>query len=209
MKRPASGSDGPGVLQDLLVDRVVGDVLAEALLAGAAQVDDRALALELARDAGLQGLERVVVDLQLERRRAAPRCSCARPAPSRRLTSSSRRSSSSASPTALSSRAQCSISVLPSPSSCERLVEARLPGVEAPDDLLDARAGGLVAEAGGGVLLLAGRRLRGCLPVLVVGGSPSARCRSAALIARAPSHRRSRRRSAAAARRRASARRRA
>src|SRR5208282_502640 len=96
---------------------VVGDVLAEALLAGAAQVDDRALALELARDARLQGLERVVVDLQLERGEPLPGAHSP-VAPSRRLTSSSRRSSSSASPTALSSRAQCSISVLPSPSSC-------------------------------------------------------------------------------------------
>ena len=140
-----------------MVHGVVGDVLAEALLAAAPQADDRALALEVARDA-----RPAAARARSPRSRAAARHSRSQvltraASPSRRLTSSSRRSSSSASPTALSSLAQSSISALPSLHQLERLVEARLAGVQPPDDLLDARGGRLVA---GLVRPLGGRRLR-------------------------------------------------
>ena len=124
---PRERQHGSRGLQDLVVLGVVGDVLAEALLARPPQVDDRALALEVARHAGLQRLERVVLDLELQPGQALP---VAHPSalPSRRLTSSSRRSSCRASPTAASSRAHSSIRVLPSLSSAS--VSSRLASPE-------------------------------------------------------------------------------
>ena len=69
-----------------------------------------------------------------------------RPRSSRRATSSSRRSSSRASPTAAElARAQLD-QRLALADQLERLVEARLAGVQAADDLLDARRGGLVGQ---------------------------------------------------------------
>ena len=62
VQSPASASVGPGLLGDLVVDGVVDDVLAEALLAGAVQVDDRRLALEVAGDVLHEPLELVALD---------------------------------------------------------------------------------------------------------------------------------------------------
>ncbi len=62
--RPVAGErqGRAGVLGDLVVDGVVDDVLADALVAGALQVDDRGLALEVARDVLHEPLERVALD---------------------------------------------------------------------------------------------------------------------------------------------------
>jgi hypothetical protein len=54
----------PGVLEDLVVDGVVDDVLALALLAAAAQADDRGLAREVRRDVADQAVEPVGLDDQ-------------------------------------------------------------------------------------------------------------------------------------------------
>src|SRR5579875_471401 len=107
------GEHGARLLEDVVVDGVVGDVLPPALLAGAAQADDGALALELARDLRAQRLERVVVDAhpQAGERKPGAHAPASR---SSRATSSSRRSSSSAPATAASWLAQSSISALPS-----------------------------------------------------------------------------------------------
>ena len=78
VQSPASGSTGPGLLGDLVVDGVVDDVLAEALLAGAAQVDDRRLALEVAGDVLHEALELVALDRAAAGRRRGRRCSCVR-----------------------------------------------------------------------------------------------------------------------------------
>jgi len=61
---------GPGLLLDLVVDRVVGDVLAEPLLAAALQADDRGLPREVRRDVADQPVERVGADDEREVREA-------------------------------------------------------------------------------------------------------------------------------------------
>jgi hypothetical protein len=53
-----------------VVDGVVDDVLADALLAGAAQADDRGLASEVRRDVADQPVERVGLDYEREVREA-------------------------------------------------------------------------------------------------------------------------------------------
>jgi hypothetical protein len=58
--------DRVGRLQDVVVDGVVGDVLAAALLVGAAQADDRRLAREVRRDVANQTVERVGLDDERE-----------------------------------------------------------------------------------------------------------------------------------------------
>jgi hypothetical protein len=64
------GLHRPGGLEDLVVDGVVDDVLADALLAGAAQADDRGLAREVRRDVADQSVERVGLDDEREVREA-------------------------------------------------------------------------------------------------------------------------------------------
>ncbi len=54
--------DRTGGLEELVVDGVVDDVLADALLAAAAQPDDRGLAREVRRDVADQPVERVGLD---------------------------------------------------------------------------------------------------------------------------------------------------
>ena len=65
---------------------------------------------------------------------------------SRRATSSSRRSSSSPWPTASSSAAQNSTSVAALAAQVQRLAQPGLTGIQAGDDRLQARAGGLVGQ---------------------------------------------------------------
>src|SRR5208337_4692022 len=77
------------------------------------QADQGALSLEPTRDALLQRLERVLLDLDLEALEQIPGAHRP-PSPSSLATSSSSRSSSSALPTASSSAAHTSISALPS-----------------------------------------------------------------------------------------------
>jgi hypothetical protein len=59
-----------GGLEDLVVDGVVDDVLAHALVAGAAQADDRGLAREVRRDVADEPVERVRLDDEREVREA-------------------------------------------------------------------------------------------------------------------------------------------
>src|ERR1700750_2580080 len=89
----------------------VDDVLAHALDAAAVEMDNRAEALEPARDVGAQPFEAVAIDLQREVRHQVVG---AHRAPSSRVTSSSRRSSSTPRLTASSSPAQYSTSSRPS-----------------------------------------------------------------------------------------------
>jgi hypothetical protein len=60
----------PGGLEDLVVDGVVDDVLALALMAAAAQADDRGLAREVRRDVADQPVERVGLDDERQVREA-------------------------------------------------------------------------------------------------------------------------------------------
>ena len=60
----------PRRLLDLVVDGVVGDVLADTLLAAAAQTDDRGLAGELGGDVADQPVEGVGLDEEGEVREA-------------------------------------------------------------------------------------------------------------------------------------------
>ena len=103
--------DRPRGLEGVLVDGVVGDVLADALLARPVEVDERRDAGEGRRDVALQALERVALDAQGQVGEAlleeAHDCSSL-------ATSSSRRSSSRPLPTASSSPAQNSTSPRPS-----------------------------------------------------------------------------------------------
>ena len=149
-----------GGLEDVVVDGVVGDVLADALLAGAAQADDGALALELAGDRGLQGLERVVLDLHRQLGEQLPGAH-RRPPADLRSVGGPRGCSCRGFPFqaadqlveaqllqrvadgAQLARAQLD-QRLALPDQLERLVQAGLAGVQAADDLLDARRGGLV-----------------------------------------------------------------
>ena len=61
---------GPGGLLDLVVDGVVGDVLAHALLAAALQPDDGGLAGEGGGDVADEPVERVGLDDEREVREA-------------------------------------------------------------------------------------------------------------------------------------------
>jgi hypothetical protein len=58
------GQDRAGRLQDLVVGRVVGHVLADALLAGAVHADDRRDAREGRRDVAGQALQGIALDVQ-------------------------------------------------------------------------------------------------------------------------------------------------
>src|SRR6185437_10926343 len=124
---PGEGQGRAGGLEDLVILRVVGDVLADALLAFAAQRDQGRLALEVARHRLHEAVEPVVLDLERQLGDALPG---AHPAAScsSRATSSSSRSSSSAAPTAASSPAHCSIRRLPSLTSAS--VSSRLASPE-------------------------------------------------------------------------------
>ncbi len=64
--RPLAGErmDGALRLDEIVLGCLVGDVLAEALLAGSGEPDHRRLAQEPARDLLLEALERVAVDEQ-------------------------------------------------------------------------------------------------------------------------------------------------
>jgi len=61
---------GPGGLLDLVVDGVVGDVLADALLAAAPQPDDGGLAGEGGGDVADEPVERVGLDDERQFREA-------------------------------------------------------------------------------------------------------------------------------------------
>ena len=66
MERPVAGegSDGPRACSAVVLGGVVGDVLADPLLAGAVEVHDGRLAQELGAGLQLQALERVPVDAE-------------------------------------------------------------------------------------------------------------------------------------------------
>ena len=124
---PGEGQCRAGSLEDVVILGLVGDVLADALLAFSAQRDQRRLALEVAGDRLHEAVEPVLLDLDRQLRHplpgAHPAASC-----SSRATSSSSRSSSSAAPTAASSPAHCSIRRLPSLTSAS--VSSRLASPE-------------------------------------------------------------------------------
>ena len=110
---------------------------------------------------GAAGLRRAA---RRARERIAPAALSRRPCPrpaSSRATSSSSRSSSRPWPTASSSAAHSSTSVRPSRQQLERLAQPGLAGVQALDDLLQARGRGLVggAACSGSVIARRDRRI--------------------------------------------------
>ncbi len=56
--------DGAGGLQRVVVDAVVGDVLADALLTSAMQMNHGRETLEAARDGALEPLQLIAVDVE-------------------------------------------------------------------------------------------------------------------------------------------------
>ena len=64
VQSPARGSVGSALLQAVVLGGVVGDVLADPLLAGAVEVHDGRLAQELGAGLQLQALERILVDAE-------------------------------------------------------------------------------------------------------------------------------------------------
>ena len=135
----------PGGLQDVVVLAVVGDVLADALLAAAAQADHGRLAGEVARDVALQRLERADVDAQRQRRE--PREEPARSLTPRALVRAAaapaaRRARRGAAPRALADRLELAGAELDQRAALadevERLAQAGLAGVQPADDRLRA-----------------------------------------------------------------------